>query len=181
MNILSRKIKSKYWVLFVTLATAVSLATPRIAYAGGGLKSVVDDLLANIIYGLFIWPLSQVLKLELLLLPIVAEYNNFTQEAGVSAGWEALRDLSNMFFILILLVIALATILKIQSYGYRQLLKKLLIVAVLINFSKTIVGIAIDFSQVIMLTFVSVIKNIAAGNVMTALGLQNILQKGSDS
>ena len=181
MNILSRKIKSKYWALFVTVATAASLAIPRAVYAKDDtVKKIIDDLLSNIIYGLFIWPLSQVLKLELLILPIVAEYNNFTSQGGVVEGWRAMRDLSNMFFILVLLVIALATILKIQSYGYRQLLKKLLIVAVLINFSKTIVGIVIDFSQVIMLTFVDVIKDIAAGNVMNALGLHKIMQQGSD-
>jgi hypothetical protein len=177
MNILSRKIKNKYWLLFVTLATTVSLVTPHTAHAKP-LAEIMTDLLAQIIYWLLIWPLSQVLKLELLILPVVAEYNNFTSQDGVVEGWQAMRDLSNMFFILILLVIALATILKIQSYGYRQLLKKLLIVAVLINFSKTIVGIAIDFSQVIMLTFVDVIKGIAAGNVLNALGLHKIMQQG---
>jgi len=59
-----------------------------------------------------------------------------------------------MSFILILLIIAFATILRQESYS-KKLLPKLLIMAVLINFSRTIFGLLIDFSQVIMLTFVN--------------------------
>jgi hypothetical protein len=84
----------------------------------------------------------------------IASYNNFINEASIITAWAIVRDLSNMFFILIFLVIAFATILRIESYQLKKLLPKLIIVAVLINFSKTICGLIIDFTQVIMLTFV---------------------------
>lgn len=85
----------------------------------------------------------------------VAQFNNIIGVDAVRQGWVIVRDLCNMFFILILLVIAFATILRIESYSAKRLLPKLLIMAVLINFSKTIFGLIIDFSQVIMLTFVN--------------------------
>jgi hypothetical protein len=85
----------------------------------------------------------------------IAQYNQFISEPPITNAWMIVRDLCNMFFILILLIIAFGTILRIESYNAKKLLPKLLIMAVLINFSKTIFGLVIDFSQVIMLTFVN--------------------------
>ena len=85
----------------------------------------------------------------------VAGFSKIIDADPVVKGWVIVRDLCNMFFILILLVIAFATILRIESYNYKKLLPKLLIMAVLINFSRTICGLIIDCAQVIMLTFVT--------------------------
>jgi len=56
----------------------------------------------------------------------------------VLAGWVVVRDIMNMFFILAMIVISLATILRIERYGYKKVLVKLILMALLINFSKTI-------------------------------------------
>lgn len=125
---------------------------------------------------LFIQPLRYLLQAEVWILPLIAQYNSFTKETGVLEGWKAMRDLSNMFFVLILLVIAFATILRFQKYGYKQLLSKYLLMAILINFSMTITGLLIDLSQIVMLTFVSAIKDVAAGNIIVSLGLYNIMR-----
>jgi len=128
------------------------------------------------IWDFFVWPMTWGLQLEMELLRIVARYNNFTSEGGVELGWIALRDLSNMFFILILLVIAFATILRISNYGYQQLLKRTLIIAIVINFSKSIVGFAIDIVQVVMLTFISAIDEVMSGGVVVAIGLHKLTE-----
>ncbi|MFA5318325.1 MAG: hypothetical protein WC323_02530 [Patescibacteria group bacterium] len=109
------------------------------------------------------------------LLVEVAQYNYFIKEAPVVTGWVVVRDICNMFFVLILLVIAFATILRIQSYEVKKALPKLIIMAILINFSKTICGLLIDFFQVIMLTFVNGFAAIAGGNFMTILGIDGLL------
>ena len=84
----------------------------------------------------------------------VTKWSDFVRVPEIVEAWVIVRNLCNMFFILILLIIAFATILRIESYSMKRWLPKLLIMAVLINFSKTICGIAIDVSQIIMLTFV---------------------------
>ncbi|MFH1326415.1 MAG: O-antigen polymerase [Candidatus Falkowbacteria bacterium] len=95
------------------------------------------------------------LSLILQVLINVASFNNIIDVDAVKVGWVIARDLYNMFFVLILLVIAFATILRIESYSAQKLLPKLIIFAILINFSRTIFGLIIDFSQVIMMTFVN--------------------------
>ena len=54
---------------------------------------------------------------------------------AIYQGWEMVRDTANLFFIFILLTIAIATILQIETYGAKKLLPKLITAAILINFS----------------------------------------------
>ena len=160
----------------ITLFSSVGLLLPQIVFA---VPSWVT-LLGDAVFRFFLAPFYFALELEVFLLPLVASYNNFVNEAGVIVGWVALRDLVNMFFILIILVIAFATIINVSSYGYRQLLSRLIIVAILINFSRTIVGFVIDMAQVVMLTFVFAIRDVAAGNIMVSLGLHKITEAGTN-
>ncbi len=105
----------------------------------------------------------------------VAQYNNFINSQPVIVGWEIVRDLCNMGFVIVLLIIAIASILRIESYSYRTWLPKLVIMAVLINFSDKIAGIIIDISQIVMLTFVSGITNIGEGNFFDLLQINRYL------
>lgn len=63
-------------------------------------------------------------------------------------GWKVCRDIANMFFILFMVVIAFATILRIEKYGVKELLPKLIGVALLINFSMVLCFVLIDFTNV---------------------------------
>ncbi len=56
----------------------------------------------------------------------------------VLVGWTVIRDISNMFFILIMIVIGLAAILRIEKYDYKHLLPEVVMMALLVNFSYVI-------------------------------------------
>lgn len=83
----------------------------------------------------------------------------------VDRAWGVGRDVANMFFIFILLFIAIATILQIEQYGAKTLLVKVIIVAVLINFSLVITKVVIDTSNILAASFY---------NQMTANGGKSI-------
>ncbi len=70
----------------------------------------------------------------------------------INVGWTAVRDLTNMFFILILLFIAFGTILRIEAYKAKRLLPALIIAIFLVNFSKIITLVVVDFGQIFMYT-----------------------------
>ncbi|MFA6553290.1 MAG: hypothetical protein WCT27_02590, partial [Patescibacteria group bacterium] len=117
-------------------------------------------------------------KLVVVLIDIligVVQYNDFVRSDAVSRGWVVVRDLCNMFFVAVLLIIAFGTILRIESYKYQRLLPQLIIMAVLINFSKLISGFLIDVSQVVLLTFVNAFKDTAAGNFVSVFQLKSML------
>jgi len=137
---------------------------------GGTFSSIITTFLLYIVQFL-----GYIFVQIVSLLIAVATFNNITNLPMVELGWATVRDLANMFFIVVLLIIAYSTILKIQSYHYQKILVKLLIMAIMINFSKLICGFLIDFFQVIMLTFVNGFKDAAAGNLASGFGLYEIL------
>ncbi len=111
----------------------------------------------------------------------LAAYNDFINFAPVVQAWTIVRDVVNMSFVIVLLVIAISTILNIEAYSYRRLLPKLVIMAVLINFSRTIAGLIIDAGQVVMLTFVNAFAGAAGGNFINALHVNDLLSFGLSS
>lgn len=107
----------------------------------------------------------------------VATYNDFVVAPPVEQGWTIVRDVTNMFFILVLLAIAFGTILGVDDWSYKnKRLSGLLVMAVVVNFSRTICGLLIDFSQVVMLTFVYGFREAAGANFFTGLQLNKALE-----
>ncbi|MDO9399414.1 MAG: hypothetical protein Q7T79_01885 [bacterium] len=143
---------------------------------GVGIAKILGSLIAVIINGI-----GLILIALINILILVCSYNGFIDSSAVSNGWKIVRDLCNMFFILILLIIAFATILRQENYSVKKLLPKLLLMAILINFSKTICGLIIDCAQVIMLTFVNGFKEVGRGNLADMLGLKDIYNISADA
>jgi len=114
------------------------------------------------------------------LLNYALAYDNFFS-VGVNAGWETIRDFANLFFALILLFMSIATVLDIgvlSNYSAKRMLPNFIAIVILINFSKSIVGIFVDISQIIMLEFYNAILSgggngladvIAANTSITAM------------
>jgi hypothetical protein len=82
----------------------------------------------------------------------------FFNISAIGTGWAVSRDVANLFFIFILLYIAIATILQLSNYGMKTLLAKLVIVALLVNFSLVITKMIIDVSNVLAREFYSQLK-----------------------
>ncbi|MCX6794458.1 MAG: hypothetical protein NTY31_00440 [Candidatus Falkowbacteria bacterium] len=125
--------------------------------------------------GVFIWMLGVILVIVIKGLILIASYQNFIGSPAVTLGWVIVRDICNMFFVVVLLIIAFGTILHLEEYSYKKWLPKLILMAVLINFSKTICGLMIDAAQIVMLTFVNAFKDVGGANLTDILGLSDIV------
>lgn len=137
--------------------------------------TTVINLIVGNLCALLVSVVGLVFTVVISILIKIAQYNNFVNSPPVDLGWGIVRDLCNMFFVVILLVIAFGTVLKIETYHYKRLLPKLLLMALLINFSKTIAGLFIDISQVIMLTFVAGFAVTGAANFVNLLGIEKLM------
>lgn len=166
--------KNKYLLSIVIVLVIGIFFFIQPAYAGWleqWAATAVAGLLSAIISGL-----ASIVGLIISVFVYLAQYNGFIDAPAVVKGWKVVRDVSNMFFVLIFLLIAFATILRVEAYNYKKHLPKLVLMAVLINFSKTICGLFIDFSQVIMLTFVNGFKDIGEGSLVHMFGLTEIFE-----
>lgn len=179
--------KIKQWKVFfpvmLSMVVFFGVFVAGVAPAWAGPEDIIKGLgtklfeFMSIIMGLIILfaqmtigKLTTYILLPLLL--FIANYNDFIVSAPVTLGWRVVRDISNSFFVVAMLLIAFSTILGIEQYSYKKMLLKLIQAAILVNFSKTIAGVFIDIGQVIMLTFINVLNqaNLWTGHLLRSFG-----------
>lgn len=165
---------------------ATPVVAPVVPITGSKNKSS-DSQSSGFMVWLVSWTVLPIIRLEGVIISLEAYvlntfmgYNGFVDSQAVVLGWTQVRDVANLFFVLILLAISLGTILRIESYNFKKMLPKVLIMAVLVNFSRTISGLIIDFSQVIMMTFAaSFAGRDGDGHLVAILNIRSILLSGS--
>ena len=91
------------------------------------------------------------------------------QGSAIYKAWSSFRNLANIGFVMMLLVVVFSQVtnLGISNYNIKKILPKLIITAVLVNFSYLILGVAIDLSHIIGNGIGSAIRTIA-GESMSA-------------
>jgi hypothetical protein len=145
------------------------------ATVGSGLLWALNSLL----YGIFLvaaWTVDLAAGiLEFALNPKAV--NTLFNLDAVYVVWQMVRDFFNLFFILTLLFIAFATIFQISKYNYKALLKTLLLMALLVNFSWPISRFIVDATNVPMYFFLgnmfdSGSKGAAGGSRVAEVSLQ---------
>jgi len=124
-------------------------------------KSQGDDPFGSTMAKVALWGMTKVALLTALAGDLADRSINYTLGIGsktkmldsVESAWKIFRDLANMIFIFALLIIAIGTILQVSSFGAKQLLAKLIIAAVLVNFSLFATKVIIDVSNVLAANF----------------------------
>lgn len=79
------------------------------------------------------------------------------KNSTITSGWKTVRDVANIAFIFILIYIAIATILSLEGFHTYKLLARLVVVALLINFSLFASRVVIDASNILGLQFYNAI------------------------
>lgn len=93
---------------------------------------------------------SKLLGVAGLLLDVTLDQNFFRaiiDNQGVYRGWVVVRDVLNIFFMLLLLFSAFSTIFQVEKYHLRKVIIMLVVMALLVNFSFPIALFIIDFSN----------------------------------
>ncbi len=151
-------------------ATTQNLNTPAPQTTGNAFadevtrKSCIDltkfdmaGCLVKIFYFFFYtiprWMLWAVAYVFNLLLAITLGGEFIGSSKFVAEAWTVVRDLSNIFFILILLYIAFKMILDLGLAEAQKMIVKVILVALFINFSMFFTKIVIDSSNIIALIF----------------------------
>ena len=78
---------------------------------------------------------------------------------NIEQVWEAFRDVGNIVIIGMFVFVAISIILGLQTYGEKKMIARLLIVAILINFSLFFTKVVIDASHITAIQFYKGIVN----------------------
>lgn len=172
-------------VLFFAIAGAI---LPNNTANAGAISSLVERPISSILFSILflIGQAAQYISLTFLgwaggLFNYVLspDFNSLslTNTLFVKQGWTLTRNFANMFFMMIMLVIAFSTILRVNigQINLKNTLPRLIIAALLINFSRVIAGLVIDAGQIVMVTFTNGASN--DGNL--AMFLYNQMKAGA--
>lgn len=102
--------------------------------------------------GFFTW-LASVFLNEIIQFSIVEMSQQVNTISAINIGWEAFRDIANLTFIFIILFIAIGLIIGNETYNTRSVMVRLIIVALLINFSLFFTKVVIDSSNILAIEF----------------------------
>ncbi len=167
-TILNRKTKLGVFSGIALNSCLIIKAKAGVMSAIGTIGTEVASLIGSLILPIGKWVISEAVKgiialvqlivgqliaLEINLLSWVISIQNFTTLPIVRLGWRITRDFSNILFIAVLIYLAFAIILRVQNYNASSMLWKVIVMAVLINFSLMIGGVIIDISQVFFFYF----------------------------
>src|SRR3989344_3204053 len=140
----------------------ISLATPQSAHAAFDLIGIALDSLTAIpgnIIAYAILPLASwltwlaAIALNYSVIEFVVKMSEKTNDlSAINTAWRTIRDLANMTFIFILLYAAINTIVG-REKNTREIIVRVIVVAVLINFSLFFTRVVIDSSNVLAITF----------------------------
>lgn len=158
------------WHIFILAVVALLALIPAPAH---GLVAEFFAMLfsgLNAFFGVFINLLAAIV--QWLISPTTFE---FVQNEAVVRAWRMVRDFVNLGFVLAIVVIAIGFILRLQTYGSSKTLSRLIIAAILVNFSLVIAGLFIDVSALITGTFLERfnLRNIAT-NLMSSTGFSHM-------
>jgi hypothetical protein len=166
-----QKSNKKFKIILISLGVAIFAIVagfPLVSKAG-----IIDSALFVVmgwILALLLVFLQFLLYISGMILDLVLGNALKVQETEVvTYGWALARDVANMFFIIFLLVIAFATIFRIEAYQYKALLPKLILGILLVNFSRTIATIFIEFSNLLTAAFLNFEPGKVSSSVLLAL------------
>ncbi len=168
--------------LFVS---AIAFVLPQLTYAEGFVSKVigwglgltgsaVGDVAGSAIGWaaftlgyIFASLVGAVIGVAAYLINVVLQLNTHVVDAiAVQQGFRVTLSLANLGFVLAIIVIAIATIVRYESYGMKKVLWKLIVAALLVNFSLVIAGSIINFSDQLSGSFISAFPGQQGGNTL---------------
>ena len=164
---LLKALMSMFWWLLETILTGIQWFVGTITFLVGKLFDEVFD-----------WTVVDFSKV----------YNDISEP--INQVWIMLRDISNIVFIFLILIVAIKIITSGNLFGQKKRLGLIIVVAILINFSLFFTKVAIDFSNYATIAIYKGIEidgenmssqNSLSVNIMGSLGLTSFFSDSKDN
>ncbi|HEY4526015.1 MAG TPA: hypothetical protein VJL32_02890, partial [Candidatus Paceibacterota bacterium] len=149
--------KTKRWLLVLAPVLLVLLLVPKETYAQIPLLGLLSFgnitfiVIGKVVFGIT-WIISMlggiIVALVAWILGFLLQINTgIASSPPVKIGFPITLAFANLCFVLAIIVIAVATIVRFQSYGVKQALWRLVVIAILVNFGLVIANSILVFSD----------------------------------
>lgn len=140
--------------LIIIALALIALITPSVTYAIWGIPNFSDiiiggfKILAYILNFIF----SVLFQIAAFLVEAMLNINQGVlgdNNTIVKTGWPIVRDIANLGFVIVIIIIAVATIVRYRDYAAKKLLPKLIAAAIIVNFSLPLMAVFVNFANTI--------------------------------
>jgi hypothetical protein len=138
------------WIPLILIVGALAGGGALVAKSLSGIAKKMIEAFAAVV-GLIAWLCTKITTWVIgFYEPFIVAGNNAARIDEVSQVWIAVRDIANLLLIIVLLFSAILVIIRYEkgNYTIKQVLPKVVGAVLLINFSKLIIQIIIDFFHV---------------------------------
>jgi len=158
----AKKAAIVFLAVLLTLFFAIHTAEAQGGAAEAKGESVLNCTLhpfSCAVYGIT-WVINAILAaliaLAVWLIQVAMQFNqNITNNPTFQIGFGVALSVANLGFVLAIIIIAIATILRRETYGIKQTLWKLVVAAIIVNFSFVISGVIVNFANQLTMYFVN--------------------------
>ena len=167
-------------IILFALAVAVFLI-PKPAHAQGvfDIETIASNAIGYVCFEILYvvsYIAAAIIAVITYLISIFLALNTHVVDAfAVQMGSSVSLSIANLGFVLGIIVIAIATILHAQTYGIKQILWKLVVAAILVNFSLVIAGAILGVAGSFTTYFMSALPSGTPGNNSSYSGFADAL------
>jgi hypothetical protein len=172
MNILRKQLPL---IIILGLASVLAIFLPNHAahasaasIVGNAILGIAGGVIGYIAFGI-IYIISTIAGVLITLITyfiavVLQISNHIVDTLAVQSGFTITLAVANLGFVLAIIIIAIATILQRETYGVKKSLWRLVVAAILVNFSLVIGGAFISFANTLTNTFLNQLQNSGNGN-----------------
>ena len=137
------------------LSAFLELALVRRAHADiiSAIGGTVIVKIMQVILAVVTWIAQKIFMLGGMLIELAMGLNNAILDPASNIflfkGWTVLVNVADLALVIALIIIAFATMLDSQTYGMKKALPRLIVIALLVNFSLVIPGVFLDISGMV--------------------------------
>ena len=170
------KIKNWFWGKRRVIVWGLGLAAPLVFVILFAPQQTHADFFGDIAYTVigkvmfgFSWLISTIaaigIAIQTWIIEVILNLNTqIVNSPAVKFGFPVSLSIANLGFTAAIIVIAIATILRISGYGIKEILWKLIVAALLVNFSLVFAGAILNFADQLTIYFLEQVNPAGEGN-----------------
>lgn len=171
--------------VFFHISTESVLAAANYDMDGGWSNPVTSAIAWLLIAIIRLFSMFIVMGVSLIKFTLTPAFLSVLSNEAIYMGWQAVRDVLNMFFIFFLLYSAFCTIFQISRYHIKSTWVMIVVMALLVNFSWPIAHVLVDISNVIMMYIIGdgggINDNTMLSNLANESGIAEILLENGNA
>ncbi|MEK7652235.1 MAG: hypothetical protein AAB351_03515 [Patescibacteria group bacterium] len=139
---------------------------------------IINKILQTLAFGIigFLYFLLNIIILPIIQVLLTIQPHDASFSAVILVGWVFVRNVANIFFIIAMIILGMATLLRVEKYNYKHLIPELVLMAIAVNFSLVIAQLILGVADTFQAQFLPNTKDVlnALAHQLMVSPLQNI-------